>query len=233
MPIKALPFSNPSGQYVSLASTISLTADFTIECWLYRTGVAGVPFNNNTNGNKDVILSDGTWSVNFYADQFRLYDGSNDQRIASVTTASNAWVHHAIVRSGSSFLIYRNGTLDSSATGTNNSSATASFANIGFGGGVLYAAYDGMEELRVWNVARSAGQISANYGYTISPATSGLVAYYNFAEADASTTATDIVAGTYTGTLQGTVTATRVAATAPVSDPPSATSDAMFFGMGV
>ncbi len=218
MPIKALPFSNVNGQWVSLASTISLTGDFTIECWVNR--VVGATGGNE--GYKDAIIGhSGTSgpSLNFYADQFRLYDGSTDQIIASVTTPTG-WEHRAIVRSGTSFSVYKNGTLDASATGTNNSSATLNFTSIGLGdGSVYYADFNGLEEVRVWNVARSAGQILANYGYTISPATSGLVAYFNFAEADASTTVTDIVAGTYTGTLQGSPTATRVTATAPVSDP--------------
>lgn len=232
MPIKELPFVNLNGQWISLGATVSLTGDFTIEFWGNRTG-----YNGGGNGFKDSVFgpSGGVGpSINFYADQFRLYDGSTDQRIASASSGYSVWHHYALVRSGSTFSIYVDGSLDTGATGTNSSSATFSFTSIGLGDGAAYFADLSIEEFRVWNVARTAGQIGANYGYTVNPATSGLVAYYNFAEADASTTVTDIVAGTYTGTLQGSPTATRVTATAPVTDPPSATSsDAMFFGMGV
>ncbi len=216
--VKALPFSNPNGQWVSLGATIALTGDFTIECWVNR--VVGPTGGNE--GYKDAIIShSGTPgpSLNFYADQFRLYDGSTDQRIASATTPTG-WEHCAIVRSGTSFSIYKNGVLDSSATGTNNSSATFNFTSIGLGDGAVYFAdFYGLEEVRVWTVARTAAQIAGSYQYEIDPGSTGLIAYWKFNEADASTTATDSVAGTYNGTLQGTPTATRVAATAPLVAP--------------
>ncbi len=218
MPIKALPFSNANGQWVSLGATLALTGDFTIEFWVNRV----VGPTGGGEGYKDAVIShSGTAgpSINYYADQLRLYDGSTDQIIASATTPTG-WEHGAIVRTGTSFKIYKNSVLDASATGANNSSATMNFTSLGLGdGSVYFADFNGLEEVRVWNVARTAGEIAANYNKTVDPATSGLVAYFNFAEADASTTVTDIVAGTYTGTLQGSPTATRVTATAPVSNP--------------
>jgi hypothetical protein len=94
------------------------------------------------------------------------------------------------------------------------------FTSIGGGDfAAAFAALNGIEEAQIWNVARSAADIAGSFRYEIDPASSGLIAYWKFNEADASTTATDSVAGTYTGTLQGTPTATRVTATAPLVAP--------------
>jgi hypothetical protein len=223
-PQKALPFAIANSQWASLGATIALTGDLTVEAWVNRSMV-----NIAGDGFKDVVTGhSGTSgpSINFYADQARWYDGSTDQVIASATTAAG-WHHHAWVRSGTSVLYYRDGVLDTSSTGTNNSSGTVNFTSIGLGDGAGYYLDGQLQELRVWNVARSATQIAAHYNTTVDPASSGLVAYYDFGESpDGSTTVTDLVAGTYSGTLQGSPTATRVAPTAPIimpwpSDPPA------------
>lgn len=216
MALKALPFANPSGQYVAVP-TVALTGDFTVEAWVTRTGL-----NGGGQGFKDSIFGHtGTAgpSINFYNDQFRLYDGSTDQRIASAASGNNVWHHFALVRSGSTFSIYVDGVLDTGATGTNSSSATFNFTSIGYGDGAVYFLDGQIEEFRVWNVARSGAQITANYNRTVDPASANLLAYFNFGESpDTNTTVTDLVAGTYTGTLQGSPTATRVPPTAPVTD---------------
>lgn len=223
MALKSLPFSNPDSQFVALGATLVLAANFTIEFWGNRTG-----YNSGTgSGARDAVLGGngvfGTPSLNYYDDRFRLYDAVSDQKVASAVSGFNAWHHYAIVRTGSTFEIYIDGALDSGATGTNNSAAPFSFSTIGYGDQGTYFADMQLEELRVWSVARSAGQIAASYQYVVSPASSGLLAYFNFGEADASTTATDLVAGTYTGTLHGSPTATRVAPTAPLLTAPTST----------
>ena len=44
-----------------------------------------------------------------------------------------------------------------------------------------------MDEVRLWNIARSPGEILANYNRTVAPSTAGLVGYWNFDEASGQT----------------------------------------------
>jgi hypothetical protein len=68
------------------------------------------------------------------------------------------------------------------------------------------------DELRVWNVARTATQIRDNYNRTLVGDESGLVGYWKFDDAPGSTMAADSVTGGRTphpGTLSATTPAQR------------------------
>jgi hypothetical protein len=58
-----------------------------------------------------------------------------------------------------------------------------------------------LDEVRVWNVARTAAQISSTYQVGVSPSSAGLVAYWNLNEAPGTQTVTDSTTGAHDGTL--------------------------------
>ena len=62
-----------------------------------------------------------------------------------------------------------------------------------------------LDEIRIWNVARTAAQISANYATEIDPTSTGLVSYYRFNQGTASGTNTSL---TTVPDLTGSNTAT-------------------------
>lgn len=121
------PNANPAGVYVAGAgSTINLTADFTFEWWFHRIQVS---VSNNqmvgpiygqasttTCASKGLLIG---YKSSSYADQSALYCSSNG---SSWNVASNValgsgtlgtvgqWVHMAMVRSGSDWSYYVDGT---------------------------------------------------------------------------------------------------------------------------
>ena len=121
------PNANPAGVYVAGAgSTIDLTADFTFEWWFHRIQVSvsnnqmvGPIFgqaSTTTCASKGLLIG---YKSSSYADQTALYCSSNG---SSWNVASNValgsgtlgtvgqWVHMAMVRSGSDWSYYVDGT---------------------------------------------------------------------------------------------------------------------------
>ena len=116
-----------------------------------------------------------------------------------ITSASDQWVHIAMVWDGTSLLTYVNGALKLTSKST-MSGVTA----LATGQSVLsigcnptnnpVACFNGyLAEFRVWNVARAAADILANYKKPAVGNETGLVAYWKFDDAAGATTAADSV----------------------------------------
>ena len=103
----------------------------------------------------------------------------------SVTLADNTWYHCAVSLNNSSLKIYVNGVLDAAITTTVPAAlavAPPSFGAMIDSAGVSRGAFHGaMDEIRLWNTERSAGEIAANMNREIHGAP-GLVARWGFAE---------------------------------------------------
>ena len=121
------PNANPAGVYVAGAgSTIDLTADFTFEWWFHRIQVS---LSNNqmvgpiygqasttTCASKGLLIG---YKSSTYADQSAIYcssDGSSWNVASNVALGAGSlgtvgqWVHMAMVRSGSDWSYYVDGT---------------------------------------------------------------------------------------------------------------------------
>jgi hypothetical protein len=130
-----------SGDYLTVpdSTALDLPGDFTIECWLYRTA----------NTNNTILYTIGNYSGS--NNGFTLYvEAGNNLRCYGnggfifTGTAGlvplNAWVHIALIRSGSgsnNMKAYINGVLDTAAQASNNSSWTGVAGN-GFSPGAFY-----------------------------------------------------------------------------------------------
>lgn len=126
-------------------------------------------------------------------------DGLNPISISSMpanTPATGTWHHVAFVYDGNNQLLYIDGALVSS-------SPTSGAVNIttGFNSGlVIGARYDqnqqysntSFEDVRIWTIARSAAEISANINTNLSGNETGLVAYYRFEDGQGSPTVADL-----------------------------------------
>jgi hypothetical protein len=146
-----------------------------------------------------------------------------------ITSASDQWVHIAMVWDGTSLLTYVNGALKltskSTISGVTTLATGQSVLSIGCNPtNNPPACFNGyLAEFRVWNVARAAADILANYKKPAVGNETGLVAYYKFDDAAGATTATDSVTAAghsaHTGTLKADTTAhnpTFITPTAPV-----------------
>ena len=136
-------------------------------------------------------------------------DSTND---LGITSASDQWVHVALVWDGTVLITYVNG-LPKITTQGNGATALATAQSVlSFGcNPTNNQCFNGfLDELRVWNVARTATQIKDSYKRPMAGNETGLVGYWKFDEASGTTTADAVTASGHTahaGTLKADTTA--------------------------
>lgn len=210
------------GDYVSIPHNAAFnpgtSSDFTFEFWMKPT--AGINFFTSM-----ITVGQTSGTINgyqiFYANKqisVEFGNGSSNFGSSATTTdltASGDWHHVAVVvtRSTSSYVIYIDGA--SEASGTNSVLSTSSNINnssdplyFGRTRGTTDHSYNGaMDEVRIWNVARTQSEIQNNMNVDIAPSTSGLVLYHKFEQGTAGgsnggvTTSNDATSNSYNGTL--------------------------------
>jgi RHS repeat-associated protein len=137
---------------------------------------------------------------------FVVVDGNNDQIETTDSNNSRApkatdWLHVATVLDPTQGMqLYINGKLQ--ATAATSLRRTGTVANTTFSSAT--AALSGqLDNVSLWNVAKTATEIQSDFQKTFTGTESGLLSYWQ-AEEGVGTTITDTVSGTKTGTLNGT-----------------------------
>ncbi|HTA93933.1 MAG TPA: LamG domain-containing protein [Polyangiaceae bacterium] len=188
--------------YVPYSTSLDVTTAVTLEAWVYATSAAGGAIG-------------GMWGNGGIADKYLLQlNGGNviarivrqedpSQTTASVTMPLNAWTHVAFTYDGSNILIYLNGVQAASTAAPGSLPAEPlpfrlGIEDINLGTSTFLAGE--LDEVRVWNVARTAQEIASNYQASVLAASTGLVAYYHFNEAPSSQIVVDAT-GANNGTL--------------------------------
>ncbi|RLE25606.1 MAG: hypothetical protein DRJ65_07360 [Acidobacteria bacterium] len=198
-----LVLGGPSAGYVEIPHDPELnpTEVFTIETWLHPVSY--------TTWNGAACLSlvgkgylDTYW-LGLCGGKLRLYThGSGSSRNSSGTVPLNEWTHVAAVYDGANINFFINGVLDSASEGTEGPlPATDSDLRIGSDVDYNYVPSAVMDDVRLWNVARTEAEIAGTMNSTIDGATTGLVSSWSFSHSDAG----DPVGG-HDGTLVGNVT---------------------------
>jgi putative heme-binding domain-containing protein len=153
-------------------SNINLEGPFTVETWIrLEPGI----------GNEDGILGrPGGADFNFFTGRFRVYCGPElgDRVVARKPILPNSWTHIAVTRDSEGiFRLYLNGEIDS----TDDRKVTATLNGLDIGrtapsNGTLGE----LTEFRVWNRARSAEEIRADFDRTFAAESlpSGLVYHF-------------------------------------------------------
>ncbi|MRX48551.1 LamG domain-containing protein [Pedobacter puniceum] len=190
----ALQFSSPN-RYIDCgtSSSLNITGSMTIELWINPSQNLGI-------GQWDRLVH-RYYPTGYYfggragatnALAVVLNGDLNTAVTPNNTVVPNTWQHVAFTYDvvSKTITIYRNGLAVSTTiwngtiTGSTNNSLTLSAAS---------EAYNGMmDEVRIWNICRSAAQILANYNTTVPINSSGLVAYYKFDEGSGATTSNSI-----------------------------------------
>lgn len=200
---QALDFDG-SNDYVSFDANNSPAynnASFSMEAWI----------KTSSTGQEDEIVGFGGWSNNvleFRLNEGKLQLGTDVSSWEVVTSQSNIntgkWTHVACVKNGSSVSLYVNGNLD--AQGTINQSPVVSVMTIGnlFQNGNMhsnrYEFLGAIDEVRIWNSARTGSQIRENMMKTLAGNETGLLAYYRF-DQKGGTTLYDQTSNSKNGTL--------------------------------
>lgn len=190
---KAIKLSG-TGEQLSLVNNVELSGDFTIEFW------AKLDINI---GSADAPMSDGGQEdINFSQGKARLYTGTysgSDQIASNFVATPDEWHHYAFVRAGNNMKVFVDGMLDKTKTITWETNFTiaklgVAQSSIGF--------FDGeLDEIRLWNIARSDDEIAIFYNKSIEPSTAGLEAYWSFNEEDDTQVIMDITGNGHNAVL--------------------------------
>ncbi len=149
---------------------LTLAGDFTIEGWFNLA--SGIDY-------RDAIFGqEGSGpDIHFSAGRVRLY-AYGIRVTAKTPLLADTWGHIAITRSGSNLTVYVNGVKD--ATGRWNgplSIKAIGRGNRGFAKGM-------MDEIRIWELARTETEIGNSYATSVDPNAAGLMGYWRFNDAD-------------------------------------------------
>jgi hypothetical protein len=182
---------NGTNQYATVPSTTSinsiLSGTFTLEGWYKILGIGSPHYNYFSFLDKEncwyfeYSKNDTAWTF--------VEPGSTTAK-ARLPITLDTWYHIAMTYDAPNNTIkfYSNGqnfyTVNISYTFISNTNPL----NIarGISGSVEYG-YGRYDEIRIWNIVRSASEISANYNKSLTGSESGLVLYYKFSEGTGST----------------------------------------------
>lgn len=190
----ALQFSG--GAYIEIG-TLPIPGDFTLEAWVNPSSTSGetciLAEDRNgqgegqfrfgiTSGHLFFLMSDATSNTG------GLYTGTGYALESPASLPLATWTHVAVAKLGTAFTLFVNGTQVAQFTTTGGplvyggpAVAFRIAARVGSDGASADEVYDGIiDEVRVWNIARSGAEIAANMSQTVSPSDPGLLAYWRF-----------------------------------------------------
>ncbi|WP_345255057.1 LamG-like jellyroll fold domain-containing protein [Flaviaesturariibacter amylovorans] len=216
----------------------------------FTTGTVELWVKPAASGNNRALVSNRTaangtqtrWSLhlNQGGGTVGIYNGSAFTTLSVGAITANTWYRFTFVLTTSSVTVYRNGTLAGTINSGLNAASTgnplligASDPNNAYPGEYWLGSID---EVRIWNVARTATEIS-NSACPIVGSATGLIAYYRLDQGTAGgansaiTTATDASASGFHATLVNfalTGTASNWVSGAAVVAPPEAAASQTF-----
>jgi hypothetical protein len=168
-------------------------ASRTMEAWIKTTGDGAI-------ANWGQIATSQRFGLLVVAG--RLYFvGENNDQIGNITINDGIWHHVAVSFDGATVKLYVDGVQDVTASKTlNTTNSTLRFGRRAVGDAQTEYFTGSIDEVRIWNVARTQSQLQAAKNSEIDASTTGLVAYYKLNEASGSISA-DATANHITTTL--------------------------------
>jgi len=178
----ALNFNTNLQNYATLPAATYFSGDFTIECWVNPTA--------HTNWSRIIDFGNGAGSNNVLfatsygtSGQPGFYVGGA-QFQANAQIPLNQWTHLAATLSGNTATIYINGVASGTANFPVPANITRNYnyigrSNWGWGDPSPSASFD---DLRIWSVAKTGGEILASMNNELIGTESNLVAYFKFNE---------------------------------------------------
>lgn len=177
---------NGTSNYVRVANIAALNpANVTVEGWVY-IGATGLSKRPHLIGKGDAsegaywLVIETTGKPRFY---FTLSTGSWKFVESSDLVTTGVWHHYAGTYDGTAAKVYVDGVLKATnsnpgALKTNNSSAF--YIGKSYATAPLNHVLGKIDEVRIWNYARTQSEISDNMDNEISPVPTSLIGYWKF-----------------------------------------------------
>lgn len=200
----AINITGAAGNYItvphSTSNNLGAGTTYTIEAWIKVTDAT-----NNT------IVDKGDYNFLFQTHSngnqgLGLYNRSFGWIYSAGTIPTNQWVHVAVTYNNRAVTFYKDGVVQGTYTASTNSTGDNGVMTIGRQSPTTCACniFDGsMDELRLWNVAKTQTEIQASMNSTVPANSTGLAAYYKFDEGAGSAVA-DATANANNGTVVNT-----------------------------
>ena len=203
-------------------NALDLSSAFTIEAWVFPTesgATRGQMIIGKVDDTQNGLSADLAYSLRFGTNGFRAEIGNGTLYAVKESGIQNVklnqWQHVSLVFDGStgSLNLYLDGVVQGSATTTGFSAVKNSYSSLKLG---AYSTYfgqyfkGGLDEVRIWNTARTAQEITDNMSATLNGNETGLTAYYTFNQGvpgGSNSSISTISNLTTTPNLNGTLTA--------------------------
>ncbi len=178
---------NGSNQYLQADLAITATDNITMEAWVNWEGQSGSPgilyHGSSGSSGYGIFLSESASPCQ----SITILCGGKGYVTSSTQLSTNSWHHVAAVRDNGVWKLYLNGE-EKNLTNTNIVPNTPTnilnIASLSVGTQLFKGSVD---EVRIWNVARSQNQIQSSYA-SLAGNESGLAGYWRMDEGSGSTT---------------------------------------------
>ncbi len=193
-----------SNDFIDGALQSSSSNVVTMECWV-KLKSSGTQKNffqikndiSSTSYNRLILYTNTSNQLCFYINSTS--SASNTNVTSSSTLTTNTWYHVAAVYNNQKAYLYVNGNLVASNTSTVAFSLDGiDYISLGCEASYSTAYTTGLfsamvlDNVRIWNTAKTSAQLMANRYYSYEPSTAGLIAQYQFNYGISSGTNTDI-----------------------------------------
>ena len=169
----------------------------TLSAWIYSYG----PHQGNVITLGDTNGTNARFSLLVNGSSLRVVGQGNDH--FNVPFSDNTWIYVAVTHDGSTLRIYVDGFEEDSTTNFNSNLDSSRPLLVGARDNGSDERFNGLiDNLAVWNVARSASEILSDMVGTSLSGEAGLSVWYTFAEGSGST-ATDYSGSNNDGTIHG------------------------------
>ncbi len=169
--------------YVTIVN--NTTTDFTIETYIKTSAtslIGTAAYNGNGLIYSDVSGVSNDFTLAVLNNKIAFFDGNKNAGIVGNTVVTDGiWHHIAVTRtSGGAMNIYIDGNLD--ATGAAGTGPLTANGQIILGANITDSRYftGSMDEVRIWNYAKTQTQILSTINSELTGTEAGLISYYNF-----------------------------------------------------
>ena len=185
----ALQFDG-TNDYVSIPQS-SLSTTITIEAWVYWEGSTSTG-DATSNWQRVFDFNNFTGSYMFFSTRkngdffprfgIKAPGGAEQFLTGKYRWSTNRWHHVAVVLNGSTGRLYIDGVEEDSKAMTYTGSSLGSLPNFWLGRSAFGDPYfkGRIDDVRIWNTARSASQIATNMKVNLTGSEAGLVSFYRF-----------------------------------------------------